>query len=225
MSPDKLELVLYHDYRSGEARDRSGFQNHGQMENLYFGPGREEGVVALHFNGENSRISVHPSQSLSYLENLRIDAVIWLDELGRRRNIIEGFLAFAFMIEEDGRIEAKIYNGKRWEGVSTPAGSMPIQEWVQVTFIYDESDTGAIYLNNDLLAAEYRQLGKVNGVQWPFGISIGAWPDADSFVFQGKMEQIKLWCSGGTKLPWSKIVEGHEKSRIGLFHSHTNDPA
>ena len=209
MKVNLFELVLYHDYRTGEAKDLSGHQNHGRVENAIFSEGRKAGELALSFNGMNSRVIVPPSKSLADLGSLRVDALVWLDDLDRRHNIMEGFLAFAFIIEENGKVEAKVYNGKRWDGVTTPPHTMPIKEWIEVTFIYDGLDTGAIYLNNVLAATKYWELGHVHGVEWPFGISIGAWPDADSFIFNGKMEQIKLWRSKRDIRPWLKVRKKH----------------
>lgn len=188
-----FELVLHHDYRGGEALDLSGNDNHGRLSHPSSAEGRNPGTTALCFDGNNDRVIAFPSESLTDLGAIRVSAWIWVQEVGKRRNLLEGFLSFAFMIEEDNSLQAKVYDGTKWDGIWTPPNTVPLKEWIEVQFIYDGIDTIALCLNDELIARRYRHLGRVQSVAWPFGLNIGAWPDANSYSFMGKIDEVKLW--------------------------------
>jgi hypothetical protein len=188
-----FELVLHHDYATETAQDLSGNDNHGRISHLSLVEGMRPSTAALGFDGYTDRVVVFPSESLNDLKALRISAWIWVQELGQRRNLLEGFVSFAMMIEEDGTLQCKVYDGTRWDGVWTPPNTIPVQEWIQVHFVYDGDETAALYVNDHLVAKRYWHLGHVHSIAWPYGLNIGAWPDADRYVFAGKIATLKVW--------------------------------
>ncbi len=191
-----FELVLHHRYASRDARDLSGHGNHGYGA-LRCDDGNGGGSVL--FDGVRDRIFVPPSKTLSRPGGIRAELVVSLDELGHRRTLIEGYLSFAVYVEPDGSLGASVYRYLNWYGVRSPPGLVPLGTWVTITFTYTDDGILALLLNGDLVAEAYRMLGPANGIDWPFGLSIGAWPDADRRLLKGRVTEVKLWraASGG----------------------------
>lgn len=195
---EPFELVLSHQYSAGAALDSSGFENHGRVEGEpQQVPGVRAGSRALGFDGVDDRVVVPPSRSLRDMAAIRVDAVVQLDELGGRRTILEGYMSFSLLVEPDGVLEGTIYNGSRWEGVRTSQHAMPLGRWVHVTYVYDGLDTSVLYLDGDVIAADNRPLGLMSAVDWPFGLSVGAWPERDLRMFKGGIQEVKIWRRSG----------------------------
>jgi Concanavalin A-like lectin/glucanases superfamily len=189
-----FELILSHQYGTGAALDASGYENNGRVVGEpQRVPGSQPGTWALAFDGIDDRIVVVPSVSLRDIAALRVDALVWLDELGGRRTIVEGYGCFSLLVEPDGTLEGTIYNGSRWEGVRSPANGMPLGRWVQVSYIYDGTNTSVLCLNRQLLCVDNRALGRIDTLDWPFGLNVGAWPDRDGRMFKGRIEYLKIW--------------------------------
>lgn len=182
-----LELVVHHRYGDGTARDLSGYENHGHRL-----PAAAGDDVAT-FDGRATRVVVFPSDSLDGLGAVRVRARILVEQLGDRRTIVEGYLAFAFGVEADGALAGSVLTGFRWDGVSTGPGAVPLGRWVDVGFVYDGRDTAVLTVDGAVVASRYVPLGTVGGVQWPYGLNIGAWPDGDLRVFHGKIAEVWLW--------------------------------
>ena len=193
MSRLTWEPVLWHRYTDGKAADRSGFGNDGRIEGPTPAPGRADGSTALAFNGVGDRVVVPPSASLRSFRALRVSAWIWLAGLGGRRTIVEGYGSFALLLEPDGILEGTIYNGSRWEGVRSRPGLLPFSTWVKVSYVYDGTNTSALYLDDRRVAVNLRPLGRIEPVDWPFGLNVGAWPDQDKRGFKGRIEEVKIW--------------------------------
>ncbi|WP_245966756.1 LamG-like jellyroll fold domain-containing protein [Sphaerisporangium album] len=190
--PGLYELVLHHRYADPDFQDLSGHGNHGYgTVPRVAGDGR----VAAVFDGERDRIFVPPSATLTRRGGIRADVVVNVDELGHRRTLVEGYLSFAVHVEGDGAIGAGIYRHLEWYGVQSPRAVVPTGRWVTVTFLYTEDGVMTLSLDGETVAEEYRRLGAANGVAWPFGLSIGAWPDADQRVLKGRLAEVKLWRS------------------------------
>lgn len=183
-----FELVLRHDYTTGAAADDSGFGNHGHtFGEPAFGP---EGLA---FDGRRTRVSVLPSPSLIRASGIRVSARMRVDELGERRTIIEGYLAFAVVVEEDGALNGGVYTAERWDGAASAAGIVPLGRWVEVTFLYDGRDTAMLWLDGVAVGSRLLPMGPMGAVAWPYGVSIGAWPDQDLRVFSGAISRVELW--------------------------------
>lgn len=187
-----LELVVHHRYAAGTARDLSGYDNHGYRLPAPAG-GPDDATV---FDGRSTRVVVFPSASLAGLGAVRARARIFVEQLGDRRTIVEGYLAFAFGVEADGALAGAVLTGFRWDGVTSDPGAVPVGRWVDVAFAYDGRDTTVLTVDGTIVASRCLPLGRVAGVQWPYGLNIGAWPDGDLRVFHGKIAEVWVWKQG-----------------------------
>lgn len=181
------ELVVYHKYTSGNCDDLSGNGNHGHATAVRRSP---DGIM---FDGHSMRVVVFPSSSLASLGGIRARARIWVDELGDRRTIMEGYLAFSFSAEPDGALAGSIYTGMEWHGISTPPAVVPLHRWVDVSYSYNGTDFAALSVDGRIVAAQHANLGSIGGIEWPYGLNIGAWPDDATRVFSGQMAEVWLW--------------------------------
>lgn len=186
-----FRLLIHHDYKEGDATDLSGNGHHGRLYSPSVVEGRVSGTRALSFNGISDRVIVAPIAG--ELGAVRATAWIWLEELGRRQNIIEGYLSFTLFVEADGSLRASLYRGSKWLSMWSTAGLVPVHEWVHIQYIYNGADLSALYINNRLIASRYCHLGRVQGIRWPFGLHIGAWPDADHYALKGRIGEVRLW--------------------------------
>jgi hypothetical protein len=185
-----FELVVHHNYASGSTIDRSGHGNHGHRISAGDDLGNSHATT---FDGRSTRVVVFPSPTLSNLRGIQVSARVRLDRLGDRRTILEGYLAFAVVVEPDGALAAGVYTGYRWDEVRTRADTIPLGTWIDVTFGYDGRDTSWLLVNGQPAAARYLPLGSVGSVEWPYGLNVGAWPDRDLRVFDGEIAEVSLW--------------------------------
>lgn len=189
------ERVLWHNYAEATAVDHSGHHNDGTLRGPVFVAG-QDAASALSFDGVDDRVVVGPSRSLQSIRALRIDVEMRLDELGGRRTIVEAYNAFSLLVEPDGILEGTIYNGKRWEGVRSRPHLLDLGSWAHVTFCYDGVDAALLGVGAETVIACTRPLGPMRGVEWPFGLNIGAWPNADRRVFKGLISAVSIWDLG-----------------------------
>jgi Concanavalin A-like lectin/glucanases superfamily len=187
-----FELVLLHRYADRRPHDLSGHGNRGYGElQAATGPGGRPSAAA--FDGMRSRIFVPPSPSLGRPGGTSVDVVVNVAELGRRRTLVEGYLSFAVYVETDGAVGGSVLTAGGWSGIRSAAGLVPLGRWIMVTFTYTGDEVMALWVDGELVAEAYRRLGEGRGISWPFGLSIGAWPDADQRVLEGAIEEVKLW--------------------------------
>lgn len=106
---------------------------------------------------------------------------------------MEGYLAFAFVVDPDGSLAAAVYTDHRWEEITTPPGAIPTGRWIDVAFGYDGRDTAWLSLDDEPAASRYLPLGSIGTVEWPYGLNVGAWPDRDLRVFDGEIATVQLW--------------------------------
>ncbi len=183
-----FELVMRHDYTTGSAADGSGLGNHGHtFGDPAFGP---EGLA---FDGQRTRVAVPPSPTLAGLSGVRVTVRLRVDALGERRTIIEGYLAFAVVVEKDGALNGGVYTAERWDGAASEPGLVPLGRWVEVAFVYDGRDTAMLWLDGVAVGSRLLPMGPIGGVAWPYGVSIGAWPDQDLRMFSGAISGVELW--------------------------------
>lgn len=172
---------------SGRTADLSGCGNHGYR--IADGDSIDHARPAK-FDGRSTRVVVPPSPTLADLRGLQVCARLRLDRFGDRRTIVEGYLAFAFVVEPDGALAASVYTGHRWNEVRTPPGTMPLGTWIDVAFGYDGRDTMWLAVDGEPVAVGYLTLGRVGSVEWPYGLNVGAWPDRDLRVFDGEIAEV-----------------------------------
>jgi len=192
IDPHAFGLVLHHRYGNPEPHDLSGHGNYGYAT-AGRAMGRDGQLTGRQFDGVASRIYVRPSTTLTRPGGLRADVSVLVEELGHRRTLIEGYLSFALFVEGDGAIGAGIYRYKEWSGVQTPPGLVPLGSWITVSFRYTGDGVMTLSLNDEIVAESYRQLGDAAGIEWPFGLNIGAWPDGDQRILKGRVDEVRLW--------------------------------
>jgi hypothetical protein len=188
----RFELVLHHRYTSGTASDLSGNGNAGYR----VVPSTADAPVAAgleEFDGRGTRVVVCPSDTLADFGGVRVRARVRLASLGDRRTIIEGYLAFAVLVEPDGSLVGGVCTDGRWEGVGTSPGAVPLDRWVELAFVYDGHDTAILSLDGRIIASKCVPLGSIGSVRWPYGLNIGAWPDGNLRVFSGQIAEVWLW--------------------------------
>jgi hypothetical protein len=188
-----FQPVLLHHYDDLEPHDHSGNGNLGYGASR-LGPGSAPGRRAVNFDGANDRIYVMPSPTLTAPGDIRVDVTARMEAFEHRRTLVEGYLSFAFVVERDGALSGGVYRASEWPGVTTAAGLVPLNRWFTATFVGSAS-AQILYLDGEQVAESYRDLGPASGVAWPFGLSIGAWPDGDKRVFKGSIEQVTVWRS------------------------------
>ena len=208
-----FKLILHHTYKmAGEAVDLSPCGNHGSRTGTSYMPnGIAPGTGALYFDGVNDKVVVRYNPSLANLRAIKIESLIYLEELVKRRNIIEGHLSFAFFIHPDGVLWGTFYDPKHltppipgsdpsWPGVNSSAAfapdgvdhTIPLNQWVKVRFIHDGIATARLYVDDVLVGANYNLRSSVGSVG-SLGLTIGQWPDAAQYTFKGRMDEVKLW--------------------------------
>ncbi len=187
-----FDLVLHHRYGNLEPHDLSG---HG---NLGYGatrraPGRSGGGSAAAFDGLSDRIFVPPSPSLTRPGGILADMDVYLEAFEYRRTLIEGYLSFAFGAEENGALSASVYRNREWTGLQSRPGLVPLARWIRVTFACTDEGRMTLALDGELVAERYCRMGMAQGLSWPFGLSIGAWPDGDKRMWKGRVGEVLLW--------------------------------
>ncbi|HST81869.1 MAG TPA: hypothetical protein VLL08_09075 [Kineosporiaceae bacterium] len=190
--PHAFELVLHHRYENPQPHDLSG---HGS---LGYAPaaraeGRDGRPGAAVFDGAGDRVFVPPTPALTRPGGLRVDVSVRVEEFGHRRTLVEGYLSFAVFVERDGTLAGSLYRYQEWTGVASRPGLVPLDRWITVTFVAASDGTMFLIMDGETVASAYRELGPPAGVEWPFGLSVGAWPDADRRVLKGRVDELKVW--------------------------------
>jgi hypothetical protein len=192
MAAQRYELVLNHRYGESGFTDRSRFGNDGFGE-LRLSDGRDGSERAAVLDGVRDRIYVPPSSSLMRPGAVRTALVATLDELGQRRTLVEGYLSFAFHVESDGSIGAGVLRFGSWHGIRSSPNAISVGTWHTFEFGYTDAGVMSVLLDGVTVAEAVRSLGEADGVSWPFGLNIGAWPDADLRLFKGRIAEVRLW--------------------------------
>ncbi|GAA3446533.1 LamG-like jellyroll fold domain-containing protein [Planomonospora venezuelensis] len=182
-----FELVVHHRYGSGSCADLSGYANDGHAT------AGTAGAEGMPFDGRSTRVVVFPALSLTDLGGIRARARVQVDELDDRRTIMEGYLSFSFSVEPDGALSGSVYTGLEWHLIRTGPGVVPRHRWIDVGFVYDGRDSASLSLDGRVVASRHADFGRMGGVEWPYGLNIGAWPDEAARVFSGRMAEVWLW--------------------------------
>jgi hypothetical protein len=204
-----FELVLHHNYKMGKAFDLAQKGHHGFFAgSVNQTTGYSPGSDAVEFSGGSDQINVAPSPYLTDMLGVKVEAKIFLKQPDppRRRNIAEGYMAFAFFVEKNNILHGTFYNGSTWIGVKSSHehavdGSdhpVPLNEWVTVTFSYNGAGTAKLYINSQLVAINSSLAGIVATVEPQWGLSIGHWPGwgnsgFNCYTFAGSIDELKIW--------------------------------
>jgi hypothetical protein len=185
------QLVMHHTYVGGSTFDVSGKSNHGTPVDVAPGTGAADG--SYEFSAPTSGIMVAPSPSLENLGALRVRMKIRTEPWdGLRRNLIEGFVSFAFLLQADGRLSGGIVDANgAWTG-ATDNGAVTPGRWHEVEMIHDGVSTMGLKVDGQVVAVRTDVPGPVRSVG-PLGIAIGRWPDANQYVFKGDIGELQLW--------------------------------
>jgi hypothetical protein len=147
----------------------------------------------LRFDGLGTRVVVPPSPTLTQPGGLRAHALFLLDDLHHRRTLIEGYLAFSLLVRRDGTLAGGLYIGGEWHLIESAAGAIEPGRWTSAALTYDGRATIVLTIDGEITASHIRALGPAGAVAWPFGLNVGAWPDADLRMFRGTMREATLW--------------------------------
>jgi hypothetical protein len=184
-------VVLHHTYIGGSTFDVSGMGNHGHPVDVSPGSGPTSGSYA--FAASTSGISVETSPSLQNLRSIRIRMKFrtpaWDNQ---RRNLMEGYLSFAFFLGASGTLEGTIVDAAgNWSGLSA-GGVIAPGQWHEVEMVHDGISRMALRVDGQLVAARDDVVGQVRAVG-PLGLTIGRWPDANEYVYKGHIGELQLW--------------------------------
>ena len=152
-----------------------------------------EGAEAGAFDGKRDRVFVPPSSTLAVPGSVRAELTVNLEELDMRRTLIEGYLSFALYVESTGAVGGAILRYDDWYGLRSDPGLVQPGRWILVELLYVADTHLSLSLDGIAVAAAVRPVGEANGVAWPFGLNIGAWPDADQRMLRGRIEEVRLW--------------------------------
>lgn len=90
-----------------QAIDISGYENHGNtIDVLLTVSGGSPSTKAFRFNGQTSRVFIPVQPVWQDLYAIRVEAVVKINDLGHRHNIIEGALSFALFVRANGVVTA-----------------------------------------------------------------------------------------------------------------------
>ncbi|MCB1489826.1 MAG: LamG domain-containing protein [Bauldia sp.] len=173
-------------FDGGRTLDHTRFGNHAD---LLGGPTPFQGYVRL--AGGNDQLEVPVGgDSLQRFAGLRIEARIRPTALPHRLNIVEGFMAFAFMVEANGHLSATIYDGQNWVAVDANQ-PVPLNQWSSVVFEYDGVCIGRLHQDGTVVGT---RLDMPIGMRQPQQvITIGHWPRADHrYSFQGDVGHVRI---------------------------------
>ncbi|WP_405395412.1 LamG domain-containing protein [Microbispora hainanensis] len=175
----------------GSTFDVSGMGNHGVPADVQPGTGADAGSYT--FASAASGIMVAPSLSLQNLQALRVRMKIRADPWdGARRNLVEGFVSFAFTLGGDGTLTGTIVDRSgAWSGVSA-AGAVTPGRWHEVEMVHDGVGTVALKVDGHVVAVRTDVPGPVRSVG-PLGVAIGRWPDANRYAFKGGIGELQIW--------------------------------
>ena len=199
--------ILHHTYKlNGDAVDVSGNETHGQRtDTQHVTDGRSTETGALEYIQPSSDVTVPAAPVWDRLRALKLELWVKLDELGQRRNLIEGDRCFAFYIQPDGTLIGTIYAPARagadptWHGANSdddsPDGTtrtVPTDEWVRLSYLHDGVSTLQLYVDGELVAVNNDMYAGVGSVQ-PKGVQIGHWVGDGRYTFSGLIDDVKVW--------------------------------
>lgn len=185
------QLVLHHTYIGGSTFDVSGLGNHGLPEDITPGTGDADG--SYQFTEPTSGITVATSPTLQNLTALRVRMKIRTEAPdGQRRNLMEGFLSFAFILSGDGHLAGSIVDrAGNWNGLQAP-DPLPPNTWHEIEMTHDGFRTLALKIDGRPVAVRSDIQGPVRSVG-ALGLAIGRWPDAHSYVYKGHIGELQVW--------------------------------
>lgn len=118
------EILHYTFKRPFRAFDISSFHHHGRATGVGFNAdGEESGSGAMVFNGQSSRVQVPFGKAWQDLGAIKIEALVKIDELGTRHNLVEGLLSFALFVRADGVVTGSFLAPEEPDGSDVTASN------------------------------------------------------------------------------------------------------
>ncbi len=184
-------LVLHHTYEGSTAFDVSQNHHHGVLEHVTSGGGSVE------FAGGPACVRVRSTTTLKSMRAVRTTVRFRWDPTGppRRHNLIEGYLSFALVIEGNGALHGTILDRSGiWGGANSAPGVVSPGAWHEATFVHDGISACRVDLDGTTVAQAFDVIGPGQGVQAPYGVAIGHWPDPDDrYTFEGAIDDVRVW--------------------------------
>lgn len=186
------QLLLQHRYAHNLAYDWSGHRNHGHLVDV----STSDPSGGLVFSGAGgARVEVHNSSSLRDFGELRIRAVFQARPTSpkRRYNLVEGHLAFALVVNDNGSLQGTIRSPSAgWIGPLSAPGVVSMGTWHTAEFVHDGVSRGRLFLDGALVAERFDAAGPIPQLG-PKGITIGHWPEDDRYTLVGELAEVDLW--------------------------------
>lgn len=182
-------LILHHNYDGSTAFDVSQNHNHGLLEGVH----PSGGVV--HFDGGGDCVRVPAAPLLRSMRAVRTSVRFKLQPTAKRRyNLIEGYLSFALVIDDDNSLHGTINNKWHgWIGAQSAPGTVSPDRWHEATMVHDGFSSIRIDLDGVTVAESLATPGPVTGVQAPLGLCIGHWAGDDRYSFIGDIDDVRVW--------------------------------
>jgi hypothetical protein len=206
-----LKQICHHTYKlPGTAIDISRYENNGQVAALAQEPnGATPKSGAVLFTSDQSYVRIPTGASFRKIKALRVDMLAQLPtaQSGKRLNLIEGHLAFAFYVNPDGTLVGTFFCSPSpgappaWIGVSSkpphsPDGAVhtvPRGQWLQLSYLHDGVRTLEIALNGTVVGRRTDLVAGIGDVG-AFGVAIGTWPDAQRYTLTGgRIDDLQIW--------------------------------
>ncbi|MFD7406791.1 LamG-like jellyroll fold domain-containing protein [Streptomyces sp. NPDC059866] len=182
------------------------------------------------FAARDSGITVPSSPSLRQLDSVRVRVRFRSDPWDKaRRNLVEGHLSFALMLEGEGRLTGTVLDRTgTWSGAHVD-GQITAGQWHEAALEHNGLSTLALSVDGRVVAVRHDVPGPVRPVGG-FGVAIGRWPDAPEYIFRGDIGELQLWrndpvhtvqqitdrCCGRDRTPLGKVLATlAERNEIG----------
>lgn len=187
MSWTMVSDLLFTRYQANKVLDNTDFHNDAEIVG---NPLVHQKYVSLQHPDDQLVIAVR-DDSLQRFTCLRVEALIRPTLSGRRLNIVEGWMSFAFFVEADQRLFGGIFDGQDWVPVQSGNNLVPLNQWSRVSFEYDGICLGRLKLNG---ASVGTNVSMPLGMRQPQqNITLGHWPSGDGrYTFVGDLGHVRI---------------------------------
>ena len=214
------DLVLYMSFDSGtvgggQVKDLSKYGNNGVIKG---NPKTVNGKMgsALEFNGSSDSVEILASDSLSKTAS-QITMEAWVlstkdaqvDVISKWDNVMNGIIHFEFQAGGVIRFCMRDKNDATITNLLTPAGKLPLKEWVHVTETYD-GKVAKIYVNgSEVLSGNCSGSMRDNK---DIKFWIGSMYATDRW-FGGMIDEVRIWSRA---LAVDEIKKSMEGTIVGM---------
>ena len=187
------QLICHHTYKfAGCAVDLSPFRNDGtkSASAKYLPDGRTSKNGSLRFENQTDRVTVGANPSFTSLGAIKLDAVARIDA-GKAavRILAHGDQSFAFGIDADGFLTARIFGGSPF---CKSARKVPTRRWMDVGMTFDGIGLLEVTVDGNLAGNLTIPAGVPNVVGR--GLAIGnAHDHPNGGPLWGEIDDIQLW--------------------------------